>query len=762
MVAYNLPVLITPFIGRSHEIVEVQRLLRTSRLLTLTGVGGTGKTRLALRVASAVKEEFADGVCFVDLCTVSDAALVAKAIAAALGVIGNPQIPLPNTLKRILAEKELLLLLDNFEHVIEAAPLVYDLLATAPRLTALVTSREALRLSGEQEFPVPPLSLPPADGFADLAESEAAILFVQRVQMMMPHFEVTGDNAPAIAQICARLDGLPLAIELAAARCKLLSPWATLARLDSRLTTLTGGSRDAPARQRTLRATLEWSYNLLDEGEKKLFARLAVFRGGSSLKAIEVICTEELPTNIFDGLASLVDKSLIQQKEAPGGEPRFVMLETIHEYARERLASSGEVDIMHGRHAAYFVELAERAQPELRLMNHYYWSELLEIERENLGVVLEWSLGSVDATPAIRLAGALSLFWSAFGHHIEGRLWTDQLLARLDEAPKTYHAKFLVCTGLMAMVRYDLASAKHLFQKALQVSCELGDKRGAAWAQVSLGSAMLEDTDAAIATAEEGLVFFRQLNHKSAIALTLNTIGEIARVGGEDERARLAYEECLVMCRETGDTRRICMILFNLGFLAQHVGDYERARDQLQQGIALAQTINNKFALALGLTFLAGPLGSTGQLQRAVRLLGASEAALERIGAFITLADKVEVDRNMAAVRAQLDVTAFETAWAEGREMTLDQAVNYALHNIGLEVGHPGQVGRSPLANPLTTRELEILHLMAQGMSNRAIAERLFLAVGSVKWYGSQICNKLQAQNRVQAIVRARELNILP
>jgi non-specific serine/threonine protein kinase len=253
---HNLPIPLTSFIGRSHEIAEVKRLLQTARLLTLTGVGGTGKTRLALRVASEVKEEFADGVCFVDLCTVSDAALVAKAIASVLGVIGNPQVPLSDTLKRILVEKELLLLLDNFEHVIEAAPLVYDLLAAAPRLTALVTSREALRLSGEQEFPVPPLSLPPADRPDDLSESEAALLFVQRVQMMLPHFEVTGDNAPAIAQICARLDGLPLAIELAAARCKLLPPQVMLTRLDSRLTTLTGGSRDAPKRQRTLRDTL--------------------------------------------------------------------------------------------------------------------------------------------------------------------------------------------------------------------------------------------------------------------------------------------------------------------------------------------------------------------------------------------------------------------------------------------------------------------------------------------------------------------------
>ena len=762
VVAYNFPIPLTSFIGRSREVAEVKRLLETSRLLTLTGVGGTGKTRLALQVASVMMEDFADGVCFVDLGTVSDAALVAKAIATVLGVIGNPRVPLPNTLKRVLAEKELLLLLDNFEHVIKAAPLVADLLTAAPRLKTLVTSREALRLSGEQEYSVPPLSLPPADRLNDLTGSEAAILFVQRVQMILPHFEVTGDNAPAIAQICARLDGLPLAIELAAARCKSLPPQAMLARLDSRLTTLTVGSRDAPARQRTLRDAIEWSYNLLNESERKLFAVLAVFRGGCSLKAIEVISGENLPTNILDKLASLVDKSLVQQKEASSGEPRYGMFETIHEYARERLEASGEAEIMCRRHAEYYVELAERAQPELRLANHYQWSQLLEVERENLAVVFEWSLESGDITPAVRLAGALSLFWHAFGHHLEGRLWTAQLLARIDEAPKRFHAKFFICAGNMAMVSYDLAAAKRLFQKALEVSRALGNERGIAWAKVALASSMLEDTDAAIAIAEEGLTYFQKLNHKSAIALALNNIGDIARIVGNDVRAQRAYEECLTVCQQTGETRRICMMLFILGIFAQHAGDQERARDLIHQGIALARTINNEFALALGLAFLAGSLGSTGQPQQAARLLGKSEALLELIGGFLTLGDKVEVDRIITTIRTQLDSTTFQKAWTEGREMTLEQAITGALYRNDAAAAQPRQKLRQPLADPLTTRELEILHLMAQGMSNRAIAERLILAVGSVKWYGSQICNKLQAQNRVQAVARARELNILP
>ena len=325
-----------------------------------------------------------------------------KTIAGVLGVIENPAEPQLDTLKRALASRDLLLVIDNFEHVIEAAPLVAELLAAAPRLKVLITSREALRLSGEQEYPVPPLSLPSADSPDALLESEAGSLFVQRAQRLLPHFEVTEDNAPAIAQICARLDGLPLAIELAAARCKLLSPQAMLARLDSRLTTLTGGARDAPLRQQTLRQTLDWSYNLLDEGEKTLFARLAVFRGGRSLEAIEAVCQPDLPVDVFDGLAALVDKNLIQQKELPDGEPRFVMLETIHEYARERLAASGEAEMIRRHYAEYFVELAERAEPELRLAEHQRWSQRLELELHNLRAVLEWSLGEGD----VRLACA--------------------------------------------------------------------------------------------------------------------------------------------------------------------------------------------------------------------------------------------------------------------------------------------------------------------------------------------------------------------
>jgi predicted ATPase/DNA-binding CsgD family transcriptional regulator len=678
--SHNLPAQTNPFIGRSREIAEVKQLLNISRLLTLTGTGGTGKTRLALQVAIEVVEDFADGVYFIDLAPLSDHTLVANAIAAAQGVVESSLETLLETLKRTLSPRQLLLLIDNFEHVIQAAPLVSELLAACPRLKVLITSRESLHLTGEQEYPVSPLSLPIADAISvqNLAESEAGALFVQRAQMTRPHFAVSDDSAPAIAQICTRLDGLPLALELAAARCKLLTPQALLDRLDSRLDALAGGSRDAPARQQSLRNTIDWSYNLLHEDEKTLFARLAVFRGGCSLEAIEAICGQDLPVDVFEGLASLVDKSLLQQKESPGGEPRFVMLETIHDYAWERLEESGEAETMRRRHAGYFVELAERVEPELRLARYDYWCQQFELESDNIRAILEWTLNDGDVALGVRLAGALGLFWYGKGYHVEGFRWTQQLLERLDETPTTYHSQFLISAGHMTFL-HDLDAARPLFLRALDISRELGDAIQIAWTLIFLGYVMQREPEAAMPFAEEGLALFRQRDHQPGMAQALNIIGEIARVNGDDDRAKHAYEECLAICQQTGEARRICYMCFGLSHIAQHEGNHERAMEFGRQGLRLACERNDVNEMAGGVSVLAGPFRMLGQSQRAARLLGASEAASERIGAFQHPSDTLEIDRIITEVRAQLDEATFEAAWAEGRKMSLEQAVLEAL-----------------------------------------------------------------------------------
>lgn len=682
---HNLPAQTLLFIGRDREIAQVKQLLHTSRLLTLTGTGGTGKTRLALWVVAEVAEVFADGVCFVDLAPLSDHTLVAKAIAGALGVLENPSEPLPDTLKRVLAQRELLLLIDNFEHVIRAAPLVSELLAASSRLKVLITSREPLRIAGEQEYLVPPLSLPGAEVVSaqHLTASEAGLLFVRRAQRVLPRFEVSDGTAPVIGQICTRLDGLPLAIELAAARCKLFPPQALLERLagtgdNSPLRMLAGGSRDSPPRQRTLRDSIEWSYNLLDENEKRLLARLAVFRGSRSLEAIEGVCSEGLSIDVLDGLASLVDKNLVQQKEMPSGEPRFVMLEMIQEYARERLEASGEEETTRRRHAVYFVELAERAEPELRLAGYDYWSGRLELDLENIRAVLEWSLRGGDVTLGVRLAGALCLFWYGNGYHIEGHRWTHQLLERLDDVSPVYHPKFLLSAGHLAFLR-DLDAGKPLFVRALDTARDVGDRFQMAWALALLGYTMLREPQMATPIVEESLALFSELNHQPGIAQALNIVGEIARFSHDGDRARRAYEESLAVSQQTGETRRIVFMYNNLAFIALHEGEAERARDLERQGLQLASAMNNRFLLALALAILAGAIGGLGQPRQAARLLGASESAFERLGAIHQPNDKREIDDIIAAVRAQLDEATFQAAWAEGRELPLEQAVAQAL-----------------------------------------------------------------------------------
>ncbi len=681
----NLPTTLSPFIGRGREVDEAKRLLRASRLLTLTGAGGTGKTRLALQVAAEAGVDFSEGVYFIDLAPLATHTLVANAIAGALGVFENPAEPLPNTLKRALAGRTLLLVIDNFEHVIAAAPLVSELLSATADVKALVTSRESLRLAGEQEYWVQPLSLPQANASSvqSLKDSEAVALFVQRVQLLQPGFVLDDSNAAAVARICTRLDGLPLALELAAARCKLLAPQALADQLaatggGSPLATLSGGSRDAPQRHRTLRDTMTWSHNLLGEEEQRLFARLAVFRGGCSLEAAEAVCGEGLALPALDGLTSLVDKSLVQQITTPAGDARFVLLETIHEFAREKLEASGEAESLRGRHAGYFVALAERAEPDLRRARFVEWSQRFEREGENLRAVLDWSLGTGDATQGVRLAGALAMFWYSRGYHVEGLRWTRRLLERLDEAPYEFQARFLIGAGRVAFL-VDLDTARRLFARALEISRELGDRLQEAWALTFLGFVTTEDPIAAMEMATTSLTMFRGLDHQPGVAQALNIVGELARLRGDDAHAKAAYEECLEVSQQTGEALRVSYSYINLAYLAQHEGDHERVKDLLRRALPQSIDPGGPRDIAVYLSTYAGSAAACNQPWLAARLLGAAEATLARMGAFHQPGDRPEVERIIAAVRAQLGPDSFHTAWMEGQSLTPEEAVAYTL-----------------------------------------------------------------------------------
>src|SRR5829696_5077666 len=470
----NLPLQLTPLIGREREIDEVCRRLRSPevRVLTLTGPGGAGKTRLALQTGADLLEEFEDGVFFVSLATIIDPELVPSTIAGSLGLKEGAGQSLTETLEGYLQQKHLLLILDNFEQVLEGAPVVGELVRACPRLKVLTTSRIPLRLYGEREYPVPPLELPDPvhlPSLERLTQYEAVRLFVQRARAVKPDFEVTNQSAPAVAEICVHLDGLPLAIELAAARTKLLPPQALLSRLSNRLKLLKGGARNLPARQQTLRATIDWSYDLLTEEEKIFFGRLSVFSGGHTLEAAEEVCDPEGNLDVLEVVGSLLEKSLLRREQGADGEPRFVMLETVHEYAREKLEESGEAEEVKRRHAEYFVALAEEAHPELKGQDQLEWLQRLEAEHDNTRAALTWALRQEKVELGLRLAGALQRFWWTRGYDSEGRRWLEGALAMDGRGSVESRAMALAGVGALASHQGDFDRAEEALVEGLEL-----------------------------------------------------------------------------------------------------------------------------------------------------------------------------------------------------------------------------------------------------------------------------------------------------
>lgn len=678
----SLPRQPTPFVGREEDIREVVERLRdhAAPLLTLTGPGGTGKTRLAVQAAGKLLDDFPDGVYFVPLAPLTDPALVPAAIAAALGIREAGGRPMGDRIREFLADKRLLLVLDNVEHLVEASPLVGELLDAAPRLKVLATSRTPLHLRAEQEYPVLPLGLPsrkPLPPVDQLSQYEAVQLFVARARAVKPDFTIDTANGPAVAEICHRLDGLPLAIELAAARVRMLSPQLMLSRLEKRLPFLTGGARDAPARQRTLRDTITWSHDLLDEEDRILFRRLAVFAGGMSLEAAETVTNPDRDLDVFSGLERLVEHSLLRQTAKPDREPRFAMLGTVREFGLDELARTGEGDATFARLAAHVLALFREGEVQLWGPRQAHWLGRLEAEHDNLRTTLDWSVAAGDAETSLRLAGSANRFWYLTGRWSEGREWLSRTVARPEEASAEARAAALVALGQLAHFQGDDDQAGPALREALALSRDAGDRRLTSWALFFLGM-MAEDAgnySQAASWLAEGLQLAREGGDRTTETWVIYHLGVVAFGQDDLATARGWWREALAIFREEGEPFGAACTLSYLGLAAVAEGDPQQAAAAFRETLVLLDELAVIEGLPTTLADMAVLAQGMVQHEPAARLLGAAAAMSEVLGYRDRLPERLLHERAEADLRATLGPTAFGRAWEDGRLMTREQAI---------------------------------------------------------------------------------------
>jgi non-specific serine/threonine protein kinase len=809
----NLPLQVNRFIGREREMTSVRELFANTRLLTLTGAGGSGKTRLALQIATDLLGEFAHGVWWVELAALSDPMLVPQTVASAVGITERSGCTVTEALSDALRPKQLLLVLDNCEHLLAAcAQLIETLLCTCSQLRVLATSREALTIPGETIWLVLPLRVPdtyqppPIEG---LLTYEAVQLFVERARSHLPAFTLTPENAAAVVQVCRRLDGMPLAIELAAARIRVLSAEQIVARLDDAYRLLTGGSRSALPRQQTLRAAMDWSYYLLSAQEQAFFRRLSVFAGSFSLEAAEAICAGE-PGKVDDLLAvlsSLIDKSLVLMEEHRG-EARYRLLETVRQYGQDKLQECSEAAQVRRTHRDWYARLAEQAEAEMLEARQESVFERLEAEHDNLRAAIGWSLEHQEAETAAQIGSSIRLFWLLRGYMSEGRSWLERALAGFSEQTAV-RAQALNAAAILASLQDDYTTARTLAQESLQLSRELALSKQTGYALYILGRlARIEGNYAeAVNCFEESLSLFRALGQKHDMALVLSGLGLAVMYLEEYERATALCVESLALSRELGDPRGTASWLTNLGIVMLARGDaqrakalceeslamrralgykggiahtltvlgrialdqgaYERATACYQESLALRQETGEKEGIATALEGLAAVARMQGQPVRAARLSGAASSLRTLLGAPLPPTDRPSYEQTVAALRTQLDESTFTAAWAEGQAIPLEETLAEAMQLRAQEHIPPTTLPASretPSPSPsrgnpfgLTAREIEVLRLLTQGLTTTHIAEQLMISPRTADAHVRSIYSKLEVTSRAAATRAAIE-----
>lgn len=846
---HNLPLQITPLLGREQAIAAASNVLRQSevRLLTLTGAGGIGKTRLGIQVAAELLDAFGDGVCFVSLVSLTDPDLVFPTIAKALGLPeDSDRLPFER-LQAYLHDKQVLLVLDNFEHLLKAAPRLPELLANCPDVKMLVTSRAVLNVRGEHRFPVPPLALPDLQqlpGIESLAACSAIALFLQRARAVNPTFQMTEGTAPFIAEICMCLDGLPLALELAAARTTLFPPQAMVVRLRRRLPFLTGGPRDADVRHQTLRQTISWSYDLLDAAEQRLFRQLAVFSGGWTLEAAEAVCRlpDDTRTTVLDGVASLLEKSLLLRTQPGGDEPRFTMLETIREYALERLATHGEQEATLRAHTVYYQAWAQSSTPaQVAGPQQAVWLKRFDQDHENVRAALGWLESHGEMEAALRLAEALWPFWWVRGHWSEGRSFLDQALSTGQVVAAAVRARALTAAGVLAFFQGVPAHAKERCEESLALFRTLDDKQGMATCLYRLGQiawmtshweearTRIEEAQALFSEAgfqqgiadswlvlgyicmdrgeysqahtlvEESLQICRVLDNQEGVATALVTLARVCFLQSAlEEAARLAqhcltlsqeggdrwatghalvtlayiailhgeYAQAHALCEQTrllftalGDREGVALSLHGLGWVAWFEADYAGAHTHCEESLTIALELGHKEFMAFFPDGFAGTLAAEEQPSWAAQVLGAAEAFREAVGMPLPPVLHILHEPIVALVKASLSEEAFARAWSEGRSMTLDQVLvrpgssvpsTSTLLQPTMASTSPAPFSASPPAG-LTAREVDVLRLVAQGMTNEQVAHQLTISPRTVNTHLTSIFSKIGVSTRSAA-----------